>query len=632
MWGTPALASASELRRPVDLAVVAIPAGGVVRAVEECADAGIRAAMVVSSGFAEAGDEGAALQGDLQEVARSRRVALLGPNVEGYLNHRDGIAPYGAGLPQDPRPGGLAVVSQSGTVAWSMAHLASDRAVGCDLVTGVGNEAGVTIGDALRYLARRPGVRAVAAYAESIRDPERMADGLDALRARGIPVVVCAPGRGAAARRAVVAHTGALAGPTGVRDAWLRAHGAVLVTDPTELFEAAALFLRARRPRRPGVGAAMQSGGACTLFAEAAEREGLAVPPLSPAGARRAARVLPAFARPGNPLDVTGQAPFDPPAFVFAVETLFAEPGIGIVAVDAVPPRAGGDERWTGAVLTGARDAATLAGGLALSVAMTPLALSEEGKRFVERTPVPFLQGARPAAAAIRALLEWRSRSPRPPALHPARAAALRSLRGRSGPLDEPAARALLARYGVRGPREIVAATPEEAGAAAARLGFPVAVKAIAADLPHKAAAGGVMLGVRSADAARDAARTIGKAVSGAGFLVQRMVSGSEVLVGAVVDDRFGPAVTIRAGGAEVERTEGSFLAAPLSPADAREAVRAAGLSLPSARALAALVRAVVAISRLAHDLRGRLTEVEANPLIVNDRGAFAVDALAVVR
>jgi acetate---CoA ligase (ADP-forming) len=644
VWGRPCLASPDDLPRGVDLAVIVVPARVAVRMVDACARAGVRSAMVVSSGFAEAGDEGRALEDDLREVARRRRLPVLGPNVEGFVNYVDRVAPYGTTPPPEPVEGSISVISQSGTVAWTMNQVASDRGVGLRLILGVGNEAVIGLGDMLQWAAADRHTRVVAGYIETMRDVDRIGIGLDALAAARKPVFLCAPaGRSEAARRSIVAHTGALAGNTALRDAWLTSHGAVLVEDPVEMFEAALLATYHRRLPRPGVAAALQSGGACTLFAEAAGAAGLSLPPFSDATRRALRRVLPHFASQNNPLDVTGQAAVETSMFVGALEALASDPAIGLVAFDAFPPRAEGDDAvWAEPVLEAARRLQRETGTAFASVAMSALAYPPAAKRFVARARLPFLQGHRAAAGAIRSIVELRARTARavrdlPP--HPARGRALRTLRGVAGALDERQAARLLELYGVRRPREKTIATPSEAAAAARVIGYPVAVKALAPELPHKARLGGVALGLRTAADVESAAAEVLAAAEAAGarrarVLVQRMVAGREVLVGAVVDERFGACVTMRPGGVRAEAGEARFVAGPLTPAQARRYVEeeAASCDLGDDDDLAAASAAVEAISRAAHDLRGRLASLEANPLLVGRRGAVAVDALAEAR
>ena len=643
VWGRICRASVHELPRGVDLAVIVVPARVAVGMVDDCGSAGIRSAMVVSSGFAEAGDEGRALQAELREAALRHRLPLLGPNVEGFVNYVDRIAPYGTSPPPDPVAGSISVISQSGTVAWAMSQLASDRGAGLRLILGVGNEAVLGLGDMFEWAAADPHTKVVCTYIETMRDVEGIGRGLDALRAARKPIVVCAPeGRSEAARRSIVAHTGALAGNTALRDAWLRQRGAILVEDPGTMFEAAVLFSFGTRMRTTGVAAALQSGGACTLFAEAAGKQGLALPEFSSATKRKLRNALPHYASQNNPLDVTGQAAVETDLFCDALEALAHDPAVGFVAFDAFPPRVESEEVWAEPVLRAARRLRKETGVVFASVSMGALGYGDAGKRFVARARLPFLQGHRAGTGAIRAMVELQEIRARPVGLpaHPNRAKAVRLLRGLRGPLDEARGAELLRLYGVRRPAERIAVTSSAAAKAARTIGFPVAVKALAPELPHKAKLGGVRLGLADPAAVEVAAAEVLRAARRAGaasprVLVQRMATGVEVLVGAVVDDAFGACITMRPGGALAEAGEATFVAAPLTRAQALAFVRSqaerCGL-MEGRHDVRAAARSVEAIARAAHDLRGRLISLEANPLLVAEHGAVAVDALAEAR
>ena len=645
VWGRPCLPSIGELPTGVDLVVFVVPARAVVGMIDECGVRGVRGVMVVSSGFAEAGEEGRALQDELREAAARTRIPVLGPNVEGFVNYVERVAPYGTTPPPHPLPGTISVISQSGTVAWAMGQTASDRGVGMRIVLGVGNEAVLGLGDLFEWAAADPKTKVVTSYIETMRDVEGIGRGLDALRAAGKPVLICAPkGRSEAARRSIVAHTGALAGNTILRDAWLRARGVVLVDDPVTMFEAAVLLSKIRRLRTTGVAAALQSGGACTLFAEAAGGARLELPEFSATTKRRLRKVLPHFASQNNPLDVTGQAAVETEMYSGALDALANDPAVGLIAFDAFPPRLEDETPWADPVLTKVRELRRATGVAFVSVAMSPLAYTAAAKAFTSAHALPFLQGHHPAAGAIRALVDFRASKASATAddarAHPNRSRALRVLSGHAGPIDEASGARILSLYGVPRPRERTVATPAQAAAFARTIGFPVVVKAVAPEIPHKAKLGGVRLGLRNATDVEVAAAEVLEAAKRAGarapgVLVQRMAHGAEVLVGAIVDDRFGPMITIRPGGALAEQGEATFVPCPLTPKQARGYVaahaEACGLD-PLKHDLGAAAKAVEAIARIAHDLRGRLTSFEANPLLVGERGAVAVDALAEVR
>jgi len=645
VWGRPCLHSIEELPRGVDLVVFVVPARVVVRMIDDCGARGVRGIMVVSSGFAEAGEEGVALQAQLREAAIRTGIPVLGPNVEGFVNYVERVAPYGTTPPPEPRAGSISVISQSGTVAWAMNQLASDRGVGLRIILGVGNEAVLGLGDLFEWAAGDPKTKVVTSYIETMRDVDRIGRGLDALRRAGKPVLICAPeGRSEAARRSIVAHTGALAGNTTLRDAWLRAQGVILIEDPVTMFEAAVLLSKVRKLRTTGVAAALQSGGACTLFAEAAGATGLDLPEFSTATKRTLRKVLPHFASQNNPLDVTGQAAVETDMYEGALEALANDPAIGLIAFDAFPPRLEGETPWADPVLATVKELQRATGVAFASVAMSPLAYIPSAKAFTRTHTLPFLQGHHAAAGAIRALVEFQGSKGRSTAddmpAHANRAKALRVLKGREGPIDEETGARILRLYGVARPKERSLSTPEQAATFARSIGFPVVVKAQAPEIPHKAKLGGVRLGLRNATDVEVAAAEVLEAAKRAGakapkVLVQQMVRGAEVLVGAVVDERFGPMITVRPGGALAEEGDAVFVPCPLRPGQAKrflvEQAPLCGLD-PDLHDLAAAAKAVAAIARITHDLRDRLASFEANPLLVGERGAVAVDALAEVR
>ena len=470
VWGRPCLHSIADMPKGIDLVVFVVPARVVVRMIDDCGARGVRGVMVVSSGFAEAGEEGAALQEQLREAALRHRLPILGPNVEGFVNYIDHVAPYGTTPPPHPVAGSISVISQSGTVAWAMNQLASDRGVGLRIVLGVGNEAVLGLGDMFTWAAADPKTKVVTSYIETMRDVVGIGRGLEALRKARKPVLICAPeGRSEAARRSIVAHTGALAGNTGLRDAWLRGHGVVLVEDPVEMFEAAVLLSHVKKLRTDGVAAAMQSGGACTLFAEAAGAAGLSLPEFSARTKTKLKKVLPHYASQNNPLDVTGQAAVETDMYCGALEALANDPSVGLIAFDAFPPRLAGETPWADPVLEKAVELQRRTGVAFASVAMSPLAYIPEATAFTATwKQLPFLQGHRASSGAIRALIRFTSSNGRATAerpAHPNRAKALRVLQGKSGAIDEADGAKLLAYYGVRRPKERAVRTPAQAAA-----------------------------------------------------------------------------------------------------------------------------------------------------------------------
>ncbi|MEX2421184.1 MAG: acetate--CoA ligase family protein, partial [Actinomycetota bacterium] len=356
-------------------------------------------------------------------------------------------------------------------------------------------------------------------------------------------------------------------------------------------------------------------------------------------------KALPSVANVNNPLDVTGQASVETDMYEDALTALAHDPAIGFVLMDIPAPRGDVVEEgaWAEPMLARARNLQRETGVVFASLAMSPMAYPSASKGFVERQKLPFLQGHRAASGAIKALIDLQGAKARMTTereAHPNRAKALRVLKGLSGPIDEATGAKVFELYGVKRPKEATVTTPEAAARAAAKIKGPVAIKALAPEIPHKAKLGGVKLDLETADEVEAAAADVLEAARRGGalspkILVQQMASGHEVLIGVVIDEDLGACITIRPGGALAEAGEATFVAAPLTAKQARAFVddqaERCGLD-PARHHLASLAKAVEAIARAAHDLRGRLSSLEANPMLVGATGSLAVDALAEAR
>jgi acyl-CoA synthetase (NDP forming) len=636
VWGQTAYPSVSETPTAVELAIIAIPAEAAIAAVKACGDAGVPSAMVVSSGFRDAGAAGAELQVRLAAAAIAGDVTLIGPNVEGFINYPGRVAAYGAEMPPMSRAGSISMFSQSGTAAWTFIHMAGDRGVGARVVTGVGVEATIGIGELLEWAASDPETRVAACYIETIRDIEALARGLASMDRAGKRVVICCPRvSGEAAQAAMIAHTGELLGDTTLRDATLRRLGAVVVHDPIALFETALLLEKA--PRCSGrLAAAMQSGGNCTLFADALSDARVPLEKFSPATNRKLSKILPDFSEPRNPLDVTGQAIFDSEIYCQAIDTLAADPEVGMIAIDVAPSRTHPGDSCLSTILAHAGKVQRESGKPVISVLTTPLAYTGRTQDAIAAYSIAVLQGHAAAAAAIAGLYQI-SREHLPVA---ERHHAKPEVSVAAGILDEVQAAEIFSAYGIERPREAVVSSPEQAVAFARELDARTVVKLVCAEAPHKAREGLVKLGLDSPDAVaaaaqavQDRAREMG--VDATRLLVQEQLeAGPEFLIGVTVDPIYGPAMTVRSGGGGVSG-ETVFHVLPLRQEEALEiaAAAASGASIElSGAALKELAGVVERFAWLAEDLRDRILEIEANPIIITGGRAVAVDALAVAK
>lgn len=619
--------SIDALPGDVDLALVSLPAPAVPAAIEALAARRARMAVVLSSGFGEVDADGRDAQAELLGIARAAGLRLVGPNCMGVYSAPARLnGTYFWDLPRVE--GGIGIVSQSGAYGGLIFRHLGGRGLGIARFVSIGNQADVGIAEVIEYLADDPATTLIACFVEAVRDGRRFVDAAARATPRK-PVVVLKGGRSDAGRRAAGSHTGSLAGAWDVYRAGCRHAGVVLAEETEEFFDAIEALAVAgdRRPTSPGVVIVTVSGGPSVIAADCAERSGLPVPPLDD-GARRALRaLLPPFAAVGNPVDLTPQV--EPARIAEAVRILAGQPDTGgLVAVNVgldIPEFAAG-------VIA----AAHASGKPAVAFTADAPGLA----RSFRAAGIPVLPSPERAVRAFRAL--WAARHLPAPDLAPAPALPadlVAAVRAHTGPLPYALGRRLLEASGVRFCREEIVATPDEAVAAAARIGYPVVVKADVAGLTHKTEAGGVRLGVADAAAVRRACGDVRARTGAARFVVQEQVErGVELIVGVRRDEAFGPVVVVGTGGvlAEVIR-DVSFRLAPVDRQEAarmlregaRERLLAGPRGLPPCDD-APLVAIVTALSGLAC-AEPRVVEVDLNPVIAAGASAVAVDALVIV-
>lgn len=624
--GTPCLPDLVEAG-PVDAVVVATPAATVPAVLATAAGLGCGGAIVLAAGFAETGDAGA--QDRL--LAAAGAMPVVGPNSNGVVAVAARASMWGDAVTlPDPAAATTALVTQSGNLGvLALAHRAG---LGLHTVVSLGNAASVDAAAAMDHLAAAPGVRVVAAYLEADGDGARTAAALARCAERDVRVVVLKAGRSAEGRTVGGAHTASLSGDHAAFAALAREAGAVLVTNPHDLFETARALAAGRRDPR-GCAVVTCSGGDAAVAADLAADAGVPLTRWAPATLAALAAALPATATPTNPLDHTNLVWDDPAALRRIGAAVTADPDVGhaLYVQDepaGLPPADAAEWRRT---REGALDGLAAGGGSPLLVATTP-----------GQEPAGAVGGLLPALLAVAAL---RTPGPSPARLREVAAAAV-AVAGRAGPdappgrwLAEHEALPLLVAAGVAVPAHGVAATPREAAAVAARLGVPVAVKLSAPGLLHASEAGGVVLGAEGpASVEAVAERLLGAPgpPAGARVLVAAMAApGAEVIVGARADGVV-PTLVVGLGGIWSEAlADVVTLPLPVTP----DVVRAGLLRLRGSALLtggrgrpAVDVEALAVLAARVGDLLlgcPDLVSVELNPVLVNGSGAVAVDALA---
>ena len=636
--GRRVLKSAEELPEGIDLAVFTLPATAVREAIEACARRKVGSALVFAAGFAEVGDS--ETQEAVAVIARSAGLALVGPNCLGVTNNVDGMWLHMLFAREARRgvEGGVAFVGQSGGLLGHFQRAADGRGIPLSYVISTGNEAGLESTDFLEFLVDDRATRVIALYCEQISRPQEFLAACRRARAAGKPVVLMFPGRGTKSRRAAQSHTGALLGDYAVMRTQVEDAGALVVTTIDEFMDVVEIL--ARYPEAPikGPGILTASGAFVALTSDFAEELGLDIPELDPDTLRRARELLPPYGNYGNPLDVT--AGFTQEALSAVVKALIDDPNVGMLFISfpinvGLPVRnfnKGMQHSSKPKVMVALGDTWPLAPDVLEAVKDSPAVFSRSSDRMLRAIALYTRYGRRLA------------RSRAPASNEPF--AGLPKLG--NGTQPEWLGKKVLAAAGIRVPAGDLARTPDEAVAVAERVGYPVVLKAQAAELSHKTEAGGVVLNLDDEKALRTAWDTMMGAVKRAapdvvlhGALVEKMApKGTELMVGAKRDPQWGTVLLIGLGGIWVE-VLGDVQVLPgdadkMLIVEALQKLRAAKLLTGFRGAPPADVEAVagvvMTIGRLMRTVP-EIVEIDVNPLVVHaaGQGATALDALLVV-
>lgn len=647
--GRSALGSIGDLPLGVDLAFVMVPTSAAIDVVKALAKRKVAGVALLTSGFAELGEEGKDRELELHDIACRHGMTILGPNGVGFVNKPGRAVPFGLPIGSSLRAGTVSVVLQSGAVAQSVLWFAMGQNVGINLLVSTGNEVMVRTADVVNYLADDPGTRAIAVFAEGFENPAAFLEAVDRAAEAGKPVIVHKVGRSEVAARAARAHTGAVVGDQAVIDAVLRRHNVIAVDSLEDLILTASLAAEIGPVNGPRLGVVTASGGACEVLADRADVLGLSIPEFDPKTVRRLTDVVPPSGTTQNPLDITGNTVVRPTLWTDAMKIVQADPSIDVVVLVTDFAKESPHD-IAGEMTRRSEIAATIRAStkpvLVLSKALTDIAPWARELLSATGHPTP-VGGIRDGLTALAHVVRWSSGSKnRRLATSTAPAGDLLVARAdRTGVWTERRAVELLARCGVPVVPTVVATDDAQAVAAAHRLGFPVVIK-IDGNIAHKSDIGGVALDVRDEQGVCDAVRSV---ISGArnaghradGVLVQPQRSGGfELLVSVISDPDWGQALVIGFGGTWVEILRDSVTRAlPASRADIMTALgelRGAEL-LRGARGttavdLEAATRAILAVARAAERYRDDLDTLEVNPLRVGDWGAEALDALVIWR
>ncbi|HZP77191.1 MAG TPA: acetate--CoA ligase family protein [Pseudolabrys sp.] len=657
--GVKAYASVEALPETPDLAILIVPAVYVPAELERCGRAGIKAVVILSSGFAEEpGGSGSRMQEELRATAKRFDMAVAGPNSEGFANIASAFCPTfspvldaaaGPIVPKVPLGRGqVSVISQSGGLGFAFFDRARPRNLLFRHIVTTGNEAALDVADVLDWmLDEKDGADVVLLIIEDVKSPAKFRRAAAKALALGKPLIVAKIGRSEPGSRAVLSHTAALAGSHAAYRAVFEHDGLIEGRDIDEMLDLTAGFLACgdRLPAGHRVGICTASGGAGVWMADACADAGLEVPVLDAATRAKIDVGLPSYASSLNPVDVTAQGVHQ---FGYAeyARLLSAAPGIDGVVTVITARRSAFLEHDLPKLEALARNGDK-------PVLMWSYTIpSERSVEILNSAGYALFTNARGCALTMRAMSDFRARREarrvRQTTPHPARAQVAAKLAAAGGVLTEHQARPLLATYGIGdddGGRLVHSA--DDAVAAARAIGRSVALKVQSSDILHKTEAGAVALDLPGESVRDGFARVLANAKRHApaaridGVLVQPMAApGREIILGINRDPTWGPLLMVGLGGVLVEALGDVALApVPLDAADAHDLIarlKAApvlgahrGTPAADIDALAALM---VRLSQFATDHAETIAQIDLNPVIVHARGqgVSIVDALIV--
>ena len=639
LWGRQVYPNFMAIPEPVDLALTIIPTALVTDTLAEAAEQGLKCALIYAAQFGEGSDvEGRNRAQALLALSEKHGLRISGPNCMGSLALREKLLLYPAKRVRTLKPGSVGVVFQSGGTFQFWLQQAAQRGLDFSYAVSSGNELDLDLADYINFLVEDEHTKIIACLVEGIRRPQAFMAAAKKALAACKPILLVKVGRSERGKAATASHTGAIAGDDQVFDAVCRKYGIVRCPSLDDLIETCLAFAPGRLPRGRRIAMVGYSGGAKGLVLDYASDEGAEFAPLAPETRAK----LPDMIDPGlaaeNPLDVGPVVGVQAPKFAEICKVICADPTVDLVTVQGLVPISADDPY----------DPAPLHGVMAstnkpvLAFGRMAQNSSDISQKYQSETGVPFIQGLPETVRALQSLVRYAE-----------------ALRRGIAPIAEPVGRAenlsgsalevLLATYGTPAPAGALAATPGDAAAQAARVGFPVAVKIVSPQASHKTEIGGVALGLPDQAAVRGAAEAMAARLAARdpharldGFLVQEMVDGLEVILGVREDRQFGPFMLFGLGGVQVEILKDvAIRLLPIDEATAHDMIRSLrGAALfgtfrgrPS-RDISAVIRAMTGLSRLFIDHQAWLSDLEINPLIVlaeND-GVRAVDVRVVGR
>lgn len=639
--------SIASLPETPDVAVVAVPASGVLGVIEECAARGVGFAVILSSGFGEAGAAGEEAQQRMKQIADAGGLRLYGPNCPGIVNvnARLGLT-FSPAFPHDLTKGPIGLATQGGGLGRNVMQ-AMERGIGIGLWASTGNEVDLQVADFIHYMADAPDIRVIVTLLEGIKDGAKFAAAVQRAAANGKPVIGLKVGKSDYGRKAAQSHTASLTGSAEVNSAVFRQFGVIEVDDIDELVDTAWLFARAMPPAQEAVAIYCSSGGTAALTADAVGTAGLTLAEFTPATTAVLREKLPDYAAIGNPVDTTSVVLSDRQVVETTLGAVAGDAHVGLTVVPIALDYGETTTRMAHNIINAQKGC---------SAPIVPIWMSDrlgEGYRLLVEAGFAPPRSAGKAVAAMARWVAWgrwnRSRraggEPRlPTAVPPAGEFDTRSL-------SEAQSKQQLEQAGIDMLPSGLARSEAEACAIAEGMGFPVVAKVASEQVVHKSDVGGVRVGLRTAGDVATAWREIHASVRDRhpqaridGLLIEKMAptGGVELMVGVTRDPVFGHVMTFGLGGIYVEiLRDVTRRMLPLTAEDAAAMVReirshplldgARGRPPADVPALEALL---LRVSDFVVRHADRIEEMDLNPVWVGPagQGALPLDAVIIER
>jgi len=639
----------AEVGRPIDLAIVIIPARAVLGALEQCAAVGVRNAVIISSGFAEEGSDSAAMQDGIAALAKRTGMRISGPNAEGFYSEAQRVAatfsPTVDVKPDAPRliatKRRIGIVAQSGGIGFAIYHRAKALGIALSYVISTGNESDLGAGEFFEYMVQDASTDVILLFIEGIRDVDKFLAAARRAAETGKPVIVTKVGRSGAGERAAASHTASMAGWSAAYDAVFAKYGFIISNDLDEAVTIAAVLTTNPMPKGDRVAVLTVSGGAGIWGADAVSMQGLRVPELSAPIQAEIGKLLPSYGATRNPIDVTAQGVHSG-GLQKSIDLLDVSDEVDAILVVL---SLSSDTRmpFKQAELKPVIDAQNKP-----IVFYSYTLPSDFARTELAASGAVVLSGLTHVGVAMRQMVERARFRLAPPVATAASPPRDLSAHLKSAVLSESDSKALLRDAGMALPDEVLVTEKSALDHAIARVGFPLVMKIQSRDIPHKSEVGGVRVNIATKgevflayEALLGNARRHRPDAAIQGVLVGPMAKkGAEIIIGTMLDATFGPMVMVGLGGITTELfRDVIYRPAPVSAAEAtamlaelKAAPLLSGFRGVAKADIAALSKLIAQVSTLAADFNNQISEIEINPVLVHPegQGVTIVDALVV--